>query len=247
MKIVSKTLLTISILLIISASYLSIFGIETDKFNDQISNKIKNIHKELDVELKKIKLVLDPFGLKLNIKTIGSRLKNRNQKIEIENIKTQISLKSLIENKFSIENLEISTKSLEIKSLISFIRSFQNTPELFVLERIVKKGFLIADVKLEFNQEGKIKDNYEINGFIRDTKFSIFKKYDFQKLNLIFEYKKDNLSLSDVAFSLNNLDLLSKNISLKKIKEDSCQKQADLYYLIMEFIIFKYKIDIRTN
>ena len=220
MKIVSKTLLTISILLIISVFYLSTFGIETDKFNDQISNKIKNIHKELDVELKKIELVLDPFGLKLNIKTIGSRLKNRNQKIEIENIKTQISLKSLIENKFSIENLEISTKSLEIKSLISFIRSFQNTPELFVLERIVKKGFLIADVKLEFNQEGKIKDNYEINGFIRDTKFSIFKKYDFQKLNLIFEYKKDNLSLSDVALSLNNLDLVSKNISLKKIKED---------------------------
>ena len=220
MKIVSKTLLTISTLLIISVLYLSIFGIETDKFNDQISNKIKNIHKELDVELKKIELVLDPFGLKLNIKTIGSTLKNRNQKIEIENIKTQISLKSLIENKFSIENLEISTKSLEIKSLISFIRSFQNTPELFVLERIVKKGFLIADVKLEFNQEGKIKDNYEINGFIRDTKFSIFKKYDIQKLNLIFEYKKDNLSLSDVALSLNNLDLLSKNISLKKIKEN---------------------------
>ena len=42
----------------------------------------------------------------------------QNRNIEIENIKTQISLKSLIENKFSIESLEISTRSLEIKNLI---------------------------------------------------------------------------------------------------------------------------------
>ncbi|MDC3085249.1 AsmA-like C-terminal region-containing protein, partial [Candidatus Pelagibacter sp.] len=50
--------------------------------------------------------------------------------------------------------------------------------------------------------------------------FSILKKYDFQKLNLIFKYKKDNLVLRDISFSLNNLDFLSENISLKKEKED---------------------------
>ena len=115
MKIISKTLLIIFFVFIIFVSYLSIFGIETDKFNNQISNKIKNINKEIDVELKKIKLVLNPFKLKLNIKTVGSKLKSQNKNVEIENIKTQISLKSLFEDKFSIESLEISTKSLEIK------------------------------------------------------------------------------------------------------------------------------------
>ena len=185
MTIIYKTLLTLFFVVIIFASHLSIFGIETDRFNNQISNKIKNIHQDIDVELKKIKLVLDPFKLKLNIKTVGSKLKNQNKNIEIENIKTQISIKSLIENKFLIESLEISTKSLDIKGLISFIRSFQNTPELFILEKIVKKGFLIADLKIEFDSDGKIKDNYEINGYIKDTKLNVLKKYDIQKLNLI--------------------------------------------------------------
>ena len=166
MRIISKTLLIIFIIFIILISYLSIFGIETDRFNNQISHKIKNINKEIDVELKEIKLVLNPLKLKLNIKTVGSKLKKQNKSIEIENIKTQISLRSLIEDKFSIERLEISTKSLEIKNLISFVRTFQNTPELFVLEKIVKKGFLIADIKLEFDLDGRIKDNYQINGFI---------------------------------------------------------------------------------
>ena len=95
--------------------YLSIFGIETDKFNSQISNKVKDIHKDLSVELNKIKVVLDPFNLMLNIKTVGSKFKNQNEIISIESIRTQISLKSYFEKKFSIKNLEISTNSLNKK------------------------------------------------------------------------------------------------------------------------------------
>ena len=75
----------------------------------------------------------------MNIKTVGTNIKNQNKKIEIESIKAQISLKSLLENKFSIKNLEISTKSLEIKNLISFLRVYQNSPELFILEKTVEK------------------------------------------------------------------------------------------------------------
>ena len=220
MKIISKFLISILITFLILVTYLTIIGIETERFNNQIENKIKKIDKKIEVELNKIKLVLDPFKFKINAKTFGSKFKNKNGEIEIESLKTQIPLKALIENKLFIENLEISTKSLEINKFISFIRSFQNIPELFLLEKTVKKGYLIADIKLEFNSNGKIKNNYEIKGFLRDTKLSILKKYNFQKLNFIFKYKKDNLLLSDISFSLNNLNFLSKNISIEKDKED---------------------------
>ena len=33
---------------------------------------------------------------------------------------------------FQLKNLEISTKSIEIKNLISFIRIFKKDPELFI-------------------------------------------------------------------------------------------------------------------
>ncbi len=219
MKIISKFVIIILFIIIVSISYLSLFGIETDRFNTQILNKIKDIDRNIEVELKKIKLVLNPFSLKLNIKTVGSKLKKQNKKIEIENIKTQISLKSIITNKFSIENLEISTKSLEIKNLISFIRSYENSPELFILQKIIDKGYLIANIKIEFDSNGKIKNNYEINGLIKDTKLSLLKKYNIQKLDLFFNYKKNDLKLSDISFSLNNINLLSEKISLKKTKD----------------------------
>ena len=108
MKIIFRSVILIFLIIFFLLSYLSIVGIETDKFNKQISNKIKNINKDLEIELEEIKLVLDPFKFRLNIKTVGSKLSNKEQTIEIENIKTQISLKSLIDRKFSMENLKIS-------------------------------------------------------------------------------------------------------------------------------------------
>ena len=220
MKIILKLIISILIVLSIILTYLSIFGIETDRFNSQIENKIKNIDDKTEVKLNKIKLVLDPLKFKVKLKTIGAKFKNQNRIIEIESLKTQVSLKALLGNKFSIENLEISTNSIEIKNLIKFIRLFQNTPELFILEKVVKNGYLIADIKLEFDSEGNIKNNYEINGFLRDAKLDILRKYNFQKLNLIFKYQKDNLLLNDIAFSLNELNFISKNIYLKKDKDD---------------------------
>ena len=220
MKVISKLIIVLTLLLGILIFYLSIFGIETDRFNSQILNKIKEIDEKTKIELKKIKLVFDPISLKINIKTIGSKLKKKNRIIEIENIKAQISIKSLISNKFAIENLEISTKSLEIKNLIYFLRSFKNSPELFILENTIKKGYLVADIKLEFDSNGKIRDNYEIEGFIKDARLSVLKKYNLKNLDLIFEYKKNNLLISDITFSLNNLNFLSEKIILKKKKDN---------------------------
>ena len=218
MKVILKSILVFTLILFVLISYLSIFGIETDRFNNQIANNIKKIDNKVEVELKKIKLILDPFNFKLNIKTVGTNLKIQKKKIEIENIKTKISIKSLLENKFSVQNFEISTKPLEIKNLISFLRTFKNSTELFILEKVIKKGYLIADIKVEFDPEGQIKDNFQINGFIKDTKIDISNKYNFEKINLNFKYKKDKLFLNDIIFSFNDLSFISQKVSIKKNK-----------------------------
>ena len=220
MKIFFKLLITILFLIFITLTYLSIFGVETDKFNSQITEKIRKFDKNLEVELKEIKLILDPFQFKLQAKTIGTNLINQSKKIEIENIKTQLSLKSLIEDKFSIENLEISSKSLELKNLISFLRSFQNTPELFIMEKAIKKGYLIADIKLEFDSNGNIKSNYEINGLVKDVELNVLKKYNLQKLDFIFDYSRNNFLVKDLNFKFDKIGFSSEKVSIKKRNDD---------------------------
>jgi uncharacterized membrane protein (Fun14 family) len=59
-----KILKYISIVLgifVLLITYLSTVGIETEKFNNQIQNLIKQKNDKFDASLKKIKLTLDPF------------------------------------------------------------------------------------------------------------------------------------------------------------------------------------------
>tara|TARA_B100001057_G_scaffold233599_1_gene233829 strand:+ start:5498 stop:7684 length:2187 start_codon:yes stop_codon:yes gene_type:complete len=220
MKTIIKSILILFSILLLLFSYASIFGIETDKFNSIASKKIKKINQNLDIDLKKIKVVLDPFRLSLKLKTIGPILKNKNRIIELENLKSRISLRSILEKKFAIENLEISTKSLEIKNLITFLRTFKNTPELFILEKILNKGFLVGDIQIEFDEEGNINENYSIKGIVKDLNLDSLKGYNFKNLNFIFSYKNDNLDFKDVNFLFNELNFFSDKISVKKIKKD---------------------------
>ena len=218
MRIIFRFIISFFVILFLLITYLSLFGIETQKFNNQIIKKIKSVNSDLNIKLKTIKIVFDPFQFDLNVKTIAPELISKNENIEIENIKAKVSLKALINKKFSIENLEISTKSLDAKSLITFVRSINQKPELYVLEKIVKKGFLIADIKLEFDNEGKIKDNYTIKGFLKDGKLSFYDGISADKLNLIFNLKYNELKITDTNFKLNNIDFKSEEILVKNEK-----------------------------
>jgi hypothetical protein len=220
MKSIFKLISYVIFIIFFSLTYLSLVGIETKKFNNQIVNKVKNINENLKIDLKEIIIVLDPFNFKLDVKTNGPRLTHQNKIIELENIKTKIPLKSLVYNEFLIENLEISTKTLMIKDLIAFVREFNKTPELYILEKIIKKGYLIADIKVEFDKNGSIKDNYEISGFIKNSKISILKKYNVNKLNLNFNIEKNKFEIKETNFLFNDLNFLSKKTSFIKVKDE---------------------------
>ena len=216
MKIILRFFFFIIFSLILFVVYFSIIGFETSRFNNQIIGKIKSYNQNLDVDLKEIKIVLDPIKLRLNIKTIGSKITNKGKIIEIENLKSQLPISSLFKEKFLIKNLEISTKTLEIKDLISFIRIFHNKPEIYLLEKMVKKGFIVADIELNFDDDGNIKKDLIISGLIKDLKVEIFKKYKIDQANLIFRYKFNTLNIDNINFNFNDLKLKTRNLVLQK-------------------------------
>ena len=82
-------LLIISILII---SYLSIFGISTDKFNKRIKSEILNKNKKINLELKKVNVLLDPLNFSINIKTIAPEIIVDNNLMKLESIKTKFPL-----------------------------------------------------------------------------------------------------------------------------------------------------------
>ena len=227
-KIIYRSIFFLIILTLSFIFYLTIFGIETAKFNTQIENKLKTINKDFAIKLNQIKLVLDPFEFQLKAKTLGPKFKYKNKIIDLENIQSKISLRSLLEDQFSLENLAISTKSLDIKNLVSIARSINKSTELFVLENFIKKGYLIADLNFNFDDKGNLKDDFIITGFVKDTKIDIFKKYKIDNLDLIFDMNNQSLNLQDIKLSLNNLNFLSEKINIIKKEKNKFEFQGQL-------------------
>ena len=218
-----KILKYISIILgviVLLTIYLSTVGIETEKFNKQIQDLVKKKNNKFDTSLNKIKLTLDPLNFKFNAKTIDTKIIFKDKLIELEYIKTQISLNSLIKSQLVTSQIEISTKPILLKNFVSFVRSINNRPELFFLERFIKKGYLIADLEFNFDEFGELQEDYKVNGLLKDGKVSLFKKNELEKINFLFNITGNNFSFRDISFDTNNINFLSERLNIKKNKKD---------------------------
>ena len=177
--------------------------------------------------------MLKPFNLTANITTKNPTILLDGKKLEIKDVKTNVSLKSLIFNEFSVDSLEISTKSIMINDVISLAKSVKNSTELFLLDKIISDGFLIADIKLKFDEEGRIRNDYQINGFIKNGKINFLNKFNVNNLNFSFDInEKKDLFLINGKFLTSEknfnkdklisiLDNLFKNLDVEKVRFSS--------------------------
>ena len=217
-KLLSKTLLYIVIILLLIIFYLSFFGINTNRFNDKIKKETLNINKKINLELKSINLELNIRDLTINAKTNDSKIVIGRNKLELAQVSTNIPLKSIINREFLIDDLKISTKEIKIKDLILLVRSFQNSAELLILDSAIKEGNLIANIYLNFDNKGNVKDDYEVNGFIKNGQLGLTSLYNIKNLDFLFKIKKDEYFLKKLKTNFNKIKISSTQIKIKKKK-----------------------------
>ena len=215
-KIIYRFLVFLILISFGSIIYLSTVGIKTERFNDQISFEIKKINDQLELNLDKINIILDPLNLQLNLKTIGASLENKNKIIRLESIKSNIDIKTFLNNEFSLTELNISTRSLDIKNLISFIRLIEDNAQLFIIEKFIKKGYLIADINLKFDNKGNIKNDFLIKGLVKDGEVKTLKRFNFSKINFSFDIKNNDYDFKDIKLTLDNNNILFPELNIKK-------------------------------
>ena len=169
---------TIKILIILITTftgiviYLSVFGIKTEKFNNEIIKNVSKINKRINLSLNEVYYLLNPLNFSINISAKNTKILLEGKSLDLSDINANISLKSFINNQFSIDDLKILTKEIEIKDLISLIRAVKGSPQLFVLDNITKAGLISANINLTFDLDGKIKNNYNWFFFLSKNFFN---------------------------------------------------------------------------
>ena len=232
-KIFLNIILILIFLLSIIVFILSTTGVETNRFNELISNTIDK-KKNIKLELKSIFFKLDLKELSLYLETKNPTINYKNSPIPIQNAKVYIDFLSLVKTDLKVKKIDISLDELDIfdiNKLSKFIKpsNFKN-----FLTNKINKGKLISEVKIFFNNKGTVK-NFIIKGDIKNFEANIYK----------------SLYLSETRFNFfaDNEDILIKNIfgNIQNIKISDGDIKLNLKNGINLNTVFNTKLDLNET
>ena len=212
-------IIIILVLLFISfCLYLSIYGLNTNKFNDLISKKISEKNKNFTITFDKIKIFLNIGSFNLEIKTDKPSIIFQDKEIKIKSISTSLPIKSIIKKQNNINNIKIITDENKIKNIIEIARSLKNTPELFLLNKAVKSGIITSEIKFNFDENGNLLNDFILDGRIENLNLKLINNntVDEIKFNFLIRDKKylfynSSLNYEGIKITSNEIRVVDSN------------------------------------
>ena len=212
-------IIIILVLLFISfCLYLSIYGLNTNKFNDLISKKISEKNKNFTITFDKIKIFLNIGIFNLEIKTDKPSIIFQDKEIKIKSISTSLPIKSIIKKQNNINNIKIITDENKIKNIIEIARLLKNTPELFFLNKAVKSGIITSEIKLNFDENGNLLNDFILDGRIENLNLKLINNntVDEIKFNFLIRDKKylfynSSLNYEGIKIASNEIRVVNSN------------------------------------
>ena len=95
-------------------TYLSFFGFESDRFNSVIKSEIKKSNKNINLDFKKISILLFLKKIILFVKFTDPKIEFHQVSIPLKSLRTDIDLDFLNKKKFSIKKVVLDTKYLDL-------------------------------------------------------------------------------------------------------------------------------------
>ncbi len=201
--------------LIIILVLLSTVGIETNRFNKLITDKI-NQTKNIKLELKTINFKLDPKELSLFLETQQPTINYNELYIPGESIRVYIDFLSLLKADLKIRKINLALKEIDInqlKKLSKFIKpsNFKN-----FLSNNVLEGDLISEIEFFFNNQGVVK-NYIIKGDVKNLEANISNELNLTKTNLSFFADREDILIKNIFGNIKDIKITEGDIKLNLV------------------------------
>jgi hypothetical protein len=206
MKKIIINLIVILFLIIVSLiTALSTIGIETNKFNKLISDKVAQT-KNIGLRLETIKFKLDLKKLSLFLETQNPEINFKNILIPAENIKVYINFVHLLKSDLKIKKTHLILKELDINQLnkLSLIIKPSNFKSL--LNNKIKEGKIISEIEIFLSEKGNL-ENFIAKGKVRNLKLEVNNNLNFKKMNFTFFADKNDILLKNIFGNLEDLKL----------------------------------------
>ena len=197
------------------AIFLSTMGYETDRFNNFISNKVKNTDKNLDVSLKKIKVKLDLKKLNLFLSTSSPKIKYHNINLPVSQLNIYFDFFSILKKEIYISRASIAIDELSISNVKKLIvRVKPSNFKSFILNN-VSDGFIEGFIDLDFLENLELSD-YKLNGNLKKTDINFFKKIEINNTNFNFIADSGLILINGISFNFRGIPVINGSIAINQ-------------------------------
>ena len=214
---IKKTVYVFLIFIITSIIYLNYFGITTNKFNQNIQKKIQKNYPQFDLKLNDIKILFNISKLSVDLETDYPIILSNDEEIKLKTVSTTYDVISFFKKEFAIENLYIETEKNQIKKIIKLARSYKDSAQLLIIDKIIKTGKAEISIKLNFDENGNlIQNKYEVIADIENLSIELFNKQKIDKISGNLKYLNNKVQITNLKSEYQSVELFAKNISIGK-------------------------------
>ena len=203
--------------------FLSIFGVETDKFDGIIKTKANEINEH-------VKLGFQKTNIHLNIKELNLAIKLRNPKILIKKNEIILSkldlflpLRSFFTSDFLLKRAEVSFFKNDIKDLTKITNIFLPRIINTQVKKVFSEGTLEGEFIIPFETDGTIGKNYGFSGKILDASINLKKDFSIKNLtveiNNVNQDSENGLNATIQKGIIYDIDISKSILNLRRKKE----------------------------
>jgi len=147
--------------------YLSVFGVETSRFNNIIINEIKKKDNNIQLSLKSIKVKFDIKKIQIYFATLEPQITYQDIKVPIKEINLYSKIISILKSKNEINQAIISLENFSIEDIQKLaVRIKPSNFKNYLLNNFNNGKIEKILIDLKFNDNLKISE-YKVNGSIK--------------------------------------------------------------------------------
>ena len=211
-KILTNLILFIVLSFASLIAILSTIGIETNKFNNLITEKTSK-EKNINLKLETIKFKINPKELSLFLETQNPEIMYKELLVPVSNIKVYVDFVSLLKSDLIIKKINLMSEELDIIQISELSAIIKPSTFKSLLNSKIKEGKLISEIEIFLNDNGLIK-NFIAKGTVKDLRVELQKNINFKKVNLSFFADKNDILIKNIFGFLEEIEISDGDIKL---------------------------------
>ena len=211
-KLLTKFIVVLLIFVTALLITLSTIGIETNKFNGLIKEKISK-EKNINIELKTIRFKIDPKKLSLFLETDNPNINYLDLTIPVQNLKVYVDVLSFLKSKPKIDKIYVSLEELNVNKLNNLSKLIKPSNFKSFLNNKIKYGKLISEIEIYLDEEGNFK-NFIAKGTVRDLKAAVLNDLTLTKTKFSFFADKNDILVKSIFGNFEDIEIFDGDIKV---------------------------------